>query len=166
MTIVPLSLDTADGLARGELSVIQFNRRYTYRLSKREWPIYEAAKQAGYIILPHSENSYRRIEHVWSDWCEPRYWPMTAIKPRMKYALIDSDQIALPARALPSHEQLAPIRRLFEEHTKGGWYSVDPTYIAISRVPIEVAPFIAARIVAVLWSALGLAPLSTTEVKT
>jgi hypothetical protein len=155
----PLDLNTADRLARGELERIQLNRSYTYRLGRREWPIYTAAKQQGYVVMPRTENAYSRLEYVWQRWCEPRNWPMVCIKPRLKYALIDADLIDLPEGRRPSRDQLAPIERLFEEHAGGTWWSVDPTFIAAGRVPLAVAPLIASRIVTILWSAAGLAPL-------
>lgn len=162
-TTVPLGLDTADRLARGELCAVMFNRRYTYRLTKHEWPIYEAAKQTGYLVMPRSDNSYRRLEYVWLQWCEARDWPAVLLKPRIWYASVEADTIMIPWSQQPTEAQTEPIRHLFEEHARGGWWCVNPTFYCISRAPIALAPFIASRIVAVLWRALGL-PSPQSEV--
>lgn len=165
MSAVQQDLSTADRLACGELSVVSFGGyRYSYKLTKREWSIYEAAKQSGYMVMPRGEDSYRRMEHIWSEWCEPRGWPMIMLKPRVRYAAIEVELITVPWDRQPSAAQLSPIAHLFAEHMQGGWMCVNRTYANISRMPIEHAPFVARRVVALLWSMLGLAPLSPAEV--
>jgi len=154
--IIAQSLDTADRLARGELSIMSFNRHYTYKLTTREWPIFDAAKTSGYMVMPRGEDSYRRLERVWSEWCEPRGWPMIMLKSRVRYATVEADTIMLCAQ--PADDQTHLIEHLFAEHASGGWWCNNPTYLCASRVPISVAPLVARQIVAILWRALGLAP--------
>src|SRR5262245_529542 len=108
--VVPLDLDTADRLARGELRVVMFNSRYTYRLARREWPINEAAKAIGCMVMPRNDNSYRRLEYVWFAWCEARGWPAVLLKPRTRYAAVEADTIIISREQQPSEAQLAPIR--------------------------------------------------------
>lgn len=149
-----LTLETADQIARGELRVVMFDHSYNYELRKGDWDIYRAAKRDGFLFSPRAQYRYRRLEKIWWCWCEARDWPVVIIKPRRTYALIECDQIALPKRV--TDDDLEPLRPLFAEHCVGGWTSVDSSFICASRVPIATAPFVASRIVALLWNLLNL----------
>lgn len=158
MTPHTYGLDTADMLARGEIKIIQFTRGYHCTLRNAEDMLaYEQAKLTGYVIMPRNEERYRSLEKVWSTWCEPRGWPIVAIVPRIKYAQVTADQIMIDGHQerIP-RSVVDPLCPFLQEHCVKGWTSIDPTYIYTSRIPIPLAPFVASRIVDLLWAALSL----------
>src|SRR3954471_14382674 len=52
MQSVRLELPTADRLARGDLNRYLFGQKMPHKLTPREWPAYEAAKETGYLVTP------------------------------------------------------------------------------------------------------------------
>lgn len=156
MTHHTLDLNTADLLASGDVKVQHFGGLFSYQLHRDDWRVYREAKRDGFMVMPRADYRYRRLSKVWWAWCEARNWPVVMVKPRVKFALVEADQIALPARLLPDDEILAPLRPFFAEHCVGGWSSVDSSFICASRVPIPLAPFVATRIADLLWAALNL----------
>jgi hypothetical protein len=97
-----LTTDHADRDASGGLVTIRLGTKYSNKLTRPQWGIYEAAKQAGYIALPNRRKDTARLKNVWFTWCEAAYHPyVNMVRYRGAYD-VELDLIAFCAMFEPA----------------------------------------------------------------
>lgn len=148
------STNTGDRLARGELCLVQFGQRRSYKLrSKAEWTAYEEAKTNGFLWAAGGEAKYWRLRNCFCTFVEARNWPYVVVVPRRRYCFIEMDLILVPPRPGDrwsswqlNDASVARIDALLGEHTRpGSWRSAGGVYSYSNGIPIDVAPFVAQR---------------------
>ena len=147
-------LSTADRLARGDLNHYLFGQCIPHRLQPKEWPRYEQAKQAGYLVAPSSGLARIRLRNCYWAYCADLGRPFVVTELRQRWASVEMGLIELPPR--PGERELSwrlsdgafkRIAALLGEVTRrGAWWCSGHVFAHSSAVPIASAPWIAERL--------------------
>lgn len=146
---------TADRLARGDLARYLFNQRMPYKLRPSEWPIYEAAKEDGYVVVPGAGLARTRLRNCYFEYCTDLGRPFVCVELRQKWASVELDMIEVPP--LPDERQLCRklsdgaynrIDALLAEMTakRGAWWSSGHVFIYSNGIAVEHARWVAERL--------------------
>jgi hypothetical protein len=153
-TLPPDTLPTADRLARGDLNRYLFGQRMPHKLKRAEWPIYETAKERGFLVAPSTGQARVRLRNCYWHHCVDLGRPFVVTELRQRWASVEMDLIELPPRNGEremcwqlSHQSFKQIDALFGEVTKpGAWWSSGRVFCHTSAVPIALAPWLAKRL--------------------
>lgn len=148
------SLPTADRLARGDLNRYLFGQEMPHKLRPREWPIYETAKERGFLIAPSAGLARVRLRNCYWRHCVDLDRPFVVTELRQRWASVEMDLIELPPRSGErgmcwqlSDQSFKQIDALLGEVTKpGAWWSSGHVFCYTSAVPIALAPWLAQRL--------------------
>jgi hypothetical protein len=148
------ALPTVDRLARGDEARYLFGQKLPHKLKAAEWPIYEAAKERGYLVAPNAGLARVRLRNCYWHYCSDLSRPFVVTELRQRWARIEMDLIEIPPRPDDrdmcwklSDEAYRQIDALLGEHTKpGAWWSSGHVFVFSSAVPITLAAWLAARI--------------------
>jgi hypothetical protein len=150
-------LPTADRLARGDEARYLFGQLVPHQLKAQDWPLYEQAKERGYLVAPSAGRARVRLRNCYWHYCVDLGRPFVVTELRQRWANLEVDLIELPPRQDEravswelSNEAFKKIDALLGEHTKpGAWWSSGHVFVYSSTIPIAVVPWLAGRIFAI-----------------
>jgi hypothetical protein len=150
-------LPTADRLARGDEARYLFGQLVPHKLKAPEWPLYEQAKERGYLVAPSAGRARVRLRNCYWHYCVDLGRPFVVTELRQRWASIEMDLIEIPPK--PGDRDISwklsdstyqQIHALLGEHTKpGAWWSSGHVFVYSSAIPLAVAAWLAGRIFAI-----------------
>jgi hypothetical protein len=157
-------LDYGDQLARGELiHVLQGQTVYCKLTTPAQWQAYRDAKARGYLVVPSTGDTRRRLRNVWCSYTEARGLPLVVVEQRRTWAMVEIDMILLPPRSGERDScwrlddaNIERIRANLAEHTRhGSWWSHGGVYSHSPAIPIAVAEQVAHQLFTIGCEDLG-----------
>jgi hypothetical protein len=158
MATITTTLPTADRLARGDLARYMFGQKLPHKLRATEWPVYEAAKENGFLVVSGWGLGRVRLRNCYYQYCTDLSRPYVVVELRQKWASVELDMIEVPPRP---HEP-SICRRLSEPAAKaveallaeltskrGAWWSPGNVFAYSNGIPAERAPWVGARLFAI-----------------
>jgi hypothetical protein len=148
-----LALPTADRLVRGDEARYLFGQKMPHKLTPREWPAYEAAKEQGYLVTPSVGLARVRLRNCYWHYCVDLGRPFVVTELRQRWAAVEMDLIEIPPRPDDrdmcwklSDRAYKQIDALLGEVTRrGAWWSSGHVFCYSNGVPINQARWVAER---------------------
>src|SRR5215216_3917784 len=98
-TMTTAILPTADRLARGDEARYLFGQMVPHKLKVPEWPVYEQAKERGYLVAPSAGQARVRLRNCYWHYCVDLGRPFVVTELRQRWASIEMDLIEIPPRS-------------------------------------------------------------------